>query len=79
MGEFGPGEASRPCHTGAEILEIDDADAGMGKAEGAPEEMRGNAKQVGEPAHAEAFVAEERNALFIGRQYLVGIILMEVA
>ena len=45
---------------------MDDVDARMGDGEGAPEEMRRDAEQIGEPAHREAFMAEQRDALFVG-------------
>ena len=45
---------------------MDDVDARMGDGEGAPEEMRRDAEQIGEPAHREAFMAEQRYALFVG-------------
>ena len=45
---------------------MNDVDAGMGDGECAPEKMRRDAKQIGEPAHREAFMAEQRNALVVG-------------
>ena len=45
---------------------MDDVDARMGDGESAPEEMRRDAEQIGEPAHREAFMAEQSYALFVG-------------
>ena len=50
---------------------MDDVHAGMGDGEGAPEEMRGDAQQIGEPAHREAFMAEQRDPLIVGVDDLV--------
>ena len=50
---------------------MDDVDTGMGDGESAPEEMRRDAEQIGEPAHREAFMAEQRDALFVGVDDLI--------
>ena len=50
---------------------MDDVDAGMGDGESAPEEMRRDAEQIGEPAHREAFMAEQRDALVVGVDDLI--------
>ena len=50
---------------------MDDVDASMGDGERAPEEMRRDAKQTGKPAHREAFMTEQCNALFVGVDDLI--------
>ena len=64
--EVVPCEAAWEGETGLVVFEMDDVHAGMADGEGAPEEMRGDAEQIGEPAHREAFVTEQRDALIVG-------------
>ena len=61
---------------------MDDVHAGMADGEGAPEEMRGDAEQIGEPAHREAFMAEQRDSLVVGVDDLIvvsGLLVAEAA
>ena len=69
--EVVPREAAREGETGLVVFKMDDVDAGMGDGESAPEEMRRDAEQIGEPAHREAFMAEQCDALFIGVDDLI--------
>ncbi len=50
---------------------MNDVDARMGDGESAPEEMRRDAEQIGKPAHREAFMAEQRDALIVGVDDLI--------
>ena len=56
--EVVPWEAAGEGEAWLVVFEMDDVDARMGDGEGAPEEMRRDAEQIGEPAHREAFMAE---------------------
>ena len=64
--EVVPCEAAGEGETGLVVFEMDDVHAGMGDGEGTPEEMRRDAQQIGEPAHREAFMAEQRDPLIVG-------------
>ncbi len=50
---------------------MNDVDARMRDGESAPEEMRGDAEQIGEPTHRETFMAEQCNALIVGVDDLI--------
>ena len=69
--EVVPCEAAGEGETGLVVFEMDDVHAGMGDGEGAPEEMRRDAQQIGEPAHCEAFMAEQCDPLIVGVDDLV--------
>ena len=71
VGEVVPREAAREGETGLMVFKMNDVDAGMGDGESAPEEMRRDAEQIGEPAHREAFMTEQRDALFVGVDDLI--------
>ena len=71
VGEVVPCKASGEGEAGFVVFEMDDVHTGMGDGEGAPEEMRRDAQQIGEPAHREAFMAEQCDPLIVGVDDLV--------